>query len=289
MSIRSFVDLPAFWAKPEIVHGLGPVLGKLGSLEVRLATSDKEIKKAQRLRYEVFYEEMQAVPDMRTRMTRRDKDRFDAICDHLLVLDHASLTPKGNPKIVGTYRLLRGEVASAQGGFYTSNEFDIGPALARHPNSRLLELGRSCVLKPYRNKRTVELLWHGIWAYVLHHKIDVLFGCASFETTNPSALAVPMRFLRTEARLDGDWNVRAANNRAAVIPPVETYEPKRALAALPPLIKGYLRLGAKFSADAVIDHAFGTTDVLVVLEVAAIESRYVQHFGADATRYAFAA
>jgi L-ornithine Nalpha-acyltransferase len=286
MSLRSLIDLATFRPKPTEQLELGPVLGRLGALEVRLAVTNKEIRKAQRLRYQVFYEEMAAVPDAAARLTRRDKDRFDKICDHLLVLDHDTLTAKGKPAVIGTYRLLRGEIASRHGGFYTSSEFDLGPAIARHPNSRLLELGRSCVLRPYRNKRTVELLWHGIWAYVLHHKIDVMFGCASFETTDPSALASPLRFLNRNAVLTGDWETNALPGRAAQIAAVADENDKRALAALPPLIKGYLRLGARFSRDAVIDRAFGTTDVLVVLEVTAIQGRYIQHFGVDATRYA---
>src|SRR5690606_30028622 len=103
---------------------------------------------------------------------RRDIDAYDALCDHLLVIDHGV-----KAKVVGTYRLLRQEVADRHRGFYTAGEYDIAPLLRSHPDLRFLELGRSCVLKPYRNKRTVELLWHGIWTYVLHHRIDVMIGC----------------------------------------------------------------------------------------------------------------
>ena len=87
--------------------------------------------------------------------------------------------------MVGTYRLLRQDRAEAHFGFYSSGEYDLAPLLERHPGKRFLELGRSCVLKPYRTKRTVELLWHGIWTYVLHHRIDAMLGCASLEGTDP--------------------------------------------------------------------------------------------------------
>ena len=142
-------------------------LGRIGSLEVRLATTSSEIRRAQKLRWNVFYREMSAVPVGALRFFRRDVDRFDAICDHLIVVDHErmELSRMGRlrPAIVGTYRLLRGDVAERHGGFYSASEFDLSGLLARHQGARFLELGRSCVEKPYRNKRTVELLWHGIW------------------------------------------------------------------------------------------------------------------------------
>lgn len=264
-----------------------PVLGRLGSLEVRLATKAREVREAQRLRYKVFYGEMSAVADAGAALTRRDADRFDAICDHLLVLDHA--TPgAGKPKVVGTYRLLRQEVAERHFGFYTQSEFDVAPLIAAHPQARFLELGRSCVLKPYRNKRTVELLWHGIWAYVLHHRIDVMIGCASLEGVDPDALALPLSFLHHHARAPEKWSARAAAKRYVPMDrlPKEAIDLKVALQALPPLVKGYLRLGATFGEGAVVDRHFGTTDVLVILPVSAINPRYIDHFGPSANRHA---
>jgi L-ornithine Nalpha-acyltransferase len=272
----------AFMRRPDYDATL--TLGRIGALEVRLAGTKKDIKKAQRLRYTVFCEEMSAVPDLVSRLKRRDIDAFDAICDHLLVIDHA----EKKPKVVGTYRLLRQDVAAHHGGFYTANEFDIGPMLAAHPGAKFLELGRSCVAKPYRDKRTVELLWHGIWAYVKRHRIDVMFGCASFEGTDPDALALPLSFLHQHARATGNFNARALPRRAVPMNrlPEDQINAKLALQALPPLIKGYLRLGATIGEGAVIDHQFGTTDVLVILPVAAINPRYIDYYGADATRHA---
>lgn len=263
----------------------GRSLGRIGNLEVRLARKKSEIRRAQRLRFKVFYEEMSAVPSGLAALSRRDADGYDAICDHLLVLDH---TPpkrkkpfaKPRPKVVGTYRLLRSDVAGRHAGFYSEGEYDLAPLLAAQGHRRILELGRSCVLKPYRSKRTVELLWQGIYAYVLHHRIDALIGCASLEGTDPDRLALPLAFLHHHARAPEGWRVRPLPERAVAMDrlPKEAVDPKAALQALPPLIKGYLRLGATFGEGAVIDRQFGTTDVFVTLPVEVIGARYRGHF-----------
>ena len=160
------------------------------------ATTKKEIRKAQRLRYKVFYEEGGAKADRTASLIRRDICPYDAACDHLLVIDHAAVNRFGKPKpkVVGTYRLLRQDGAEAHHGFYSAQEYEIAPLLARHGGKRFLELGRSCVLAPYRSKRTLELLWRGIWAYTKHHKIDALFGCASLEGTNALAHVASLKF-----------------------------------------------------------------------------------------------
>jgi putative hemolysin len=267
-------------------------LGRIGSLEVRLARTPAEVRAAQALRYKVFYGEMQASADPRTLIRRRDADAFDRICDHLLVLDHDDIEirpfRKARPRIVGTYRLLRQSVAERHKGFYTAGEFAIEPLLARHAGLDFLELGRSCVMKQYRSKRTVELLWQGIWAYVLNHGIDAMIGCASFEGTDPDALALPLSFLHHHASADPDWMVEARPERHVSMNrlPIEAVDMRSALSFMPPLIKGYLRLGAMVGRGAVIDRPFGTTDVMIVLPVDRIGERYIRYYGADAGRYA---
>jgi putative hemolysin len=263
-------------------------LGRLGELEVRLAASIMEVRRAQALRYRVFYEEMSAVPDLHARQMRRDVDRFDRYCDHLLVLDHARKRFGFPPDIVGTYRLLRQDVAERNGGFYGEGEFDLAPLLARKSALRFLELGRSCVLPEYRNKRTLELLWHGIWVYVLRHGLDVMIGCGSLTGTEPEQLALPLSFLHHSHRAPPEWSVAARDDRRIEMRrmPASAIDARAALRALPPLIKGYLRLGAFVGDGAVIDWQFGTTDVAIVLPVAGIARRYVGHYGADAGRYA---
>jgi L-ornithine Nalpha-acyltransferase len=267
-----------------------PPLGRLGGLEVRLAQSAAEIRRAQALRYRVFYREMSAVADRRTLILRREADPFDLICDHLLVIDRTRPRSRFRnlPEVVGTYRLLRQEVAVRNGGFYTEGAFDLTGLLERQAGLRFLELGRSCVLAPYRTKRTLELLWHGVWSYALQHGSDVMIGCASFEGTDPDEIAAALSFLHHHARAPDGWDVRARGpdrvemNRL----PASQLDAKAALRMLPPLIKGYLRLGAYVGDGAVVDGQFGTVDVCIILPVAQIRSRYLNHFGADASRYA---
>ncbi|GGF76782.1 hypothetical protein GCM10007301_40820 [Azorhizobium oxalatiphilum] len=267
------------------------VLGRIGALEVRLARTARDVRRAQRLRYKVFYEEMSAIADTPSRLARRDFDAFDAVCEHILVLDHDAgkmVLGRRKPKVVGTYRLLRQEVANRHGGFYSQSEFDVNGLVDRHPTLKFLELGRSCVLKPYRNKRTVELLWHGIWTYVLRNRIDAMLGCASLEGTDPDKLALPLSFLHHNALAPEAWRTRALPSRYVEMNRMakEDINPKAALLSLPPLVKGYLRLGGYVGEGAVTDHQFGTTDVLVILPVSVISPRYVEHFGPSANRHA---
>jgi L-ornithine Nalpha-acyltransferase len=263
-------------------------LGRLGALEVRLARTATEVRWAQKLRYDVFYREMSAVADTAVALARRDIDLFDAICDHLLVIDHPAAPPRKAPAIVGTCRLLRQDIAERTGGFYSAAEFDVGALVARRNDLKFLELGRSCVLPPYRNKRTVELLWHGIWSYVLQHRFDVMIGCASLDGTDPDQLALPLSFLHHYARAPDEWRTAALPARYVELDrmPKDMIAPKAALQLLPPLVKGYLRLGAFVGDGAVIDRQFGTTDVLIILPVSAIKARYLAHFGPAADRHA---
>jgi putative hemolysin len=277
-TLQAYGGLRAWAARP---HRPSQSLGRIGSLEVRLAQTAAEVRQAQKLRYRIFYEEGSAIPNSGRLFARRDVDSYDAICEHLLVLDHAAPdNHPGKPAVVGTYRLLRQAVADQYGGFYTSREFDIGGLVARHGNLQFLELGRSCVLAPYRNKGTVELLWHGIHGYILANRIDVMIGCASLEGTDPKQLALPLSFLHHYARTPEIWRARALAERFVEMNRMskESIDPKLALRVLPPLIKGYLRLGAFVGDGAVVDHEFGTTDVLILMPMSAVKKRYVEHF-----------
>jgi L-ornithine Nalpha-acyltransferase len=262
------------------------VYGRIGDLDVRQARTRGDVKRAQRLRYNVFYEELSAIPDALAAMSRRDEDAYDPICDHLLVVDHAAVNKARRPwarqHVVGTYRVLRQEVAELNDGFYSQGEYDVAPLIERHPDCRFMELGRSCVLAPYRNKRTVELLWQGIWTYAREHGVQVMIGCASFEGTDPRQHAMALSFLHHFARAPEKWRVKAHDEFGVDMNMMAAgdIDQRAALRALPPLIKGYLRVGARIGDGAVVDHQFGTTDVFVVLPVESIESRYFAHFGA---------
>jgi L-ornithine Nalpha-acyltransferase len=261
---------------------LDETIGRLGALEVRLARDKKEIRKAQRLRYDVFYTEGGALPSPKIAFTRRDVDRFDKFCDHLIVIDHAWKTARGKtkPKIVGVYRLLRGDMAEKAGAFYSASEYDLAPLLARNAGARILELGRSCVLASHRSKRVIELLWRGLLAYIRAHRIDVLIGCASFPGTSAAAHADALSYLAHYAGAEKEWSARAHSDLYVpmAIVPKEQLEPKKAREALSPLIKGYLRLGARFGDGAVVDRKFNTTDVFVVMPIKEIGSRYIDYF-----------
>jgi putative hemolysin len=255
-------------------------LGRLGALEVRLAATADEVRQAQKLRYRVFYKEGSAVVSAAKLLARRDVDSFDTVCDHLLVIDHAAHDRRGRPMVVGTYRLLRQDIAQQHGGFYSAGEFDIDGLLAQQAGLRFLELGRSCVLPRYRNKRTVELLWHGIGAYLLEHRLDVMIGCASLDGTDADRLALPLSYLHHFARAPESWRARALPQLHVEMNrlPKQAIDPAAALRELPPLVKGYLRLGAFVGDGAVIDRQFRTIDVLIILPVAAIKARYIHHF-----------
>jgi len=259
-----------------------PVLAASGVLEVRLAETDLEVEAAQRLRYRVFYEEMSAVPSPEMREARRDFDHFDDVCDHLLVVDRSVLDDEGQPVVVGTYRLMRDVDAARAGGFYTQSEYDISSMLKGvPPGTKLLELGRSCVLKEYRARPgAMQLLWRGLMVYNARFAIDVMFGCASFATIDPKSVALPLSYLYHFHQAPPELHVKA-NPQLYVdmnLMPKDAIDPKEALRALPPLIKGYVRAGAYIGDGAVIDKQFGTTDVFIYFPVSKLDDRYRSRF-----------
>ncbi len=266
--------------------GTTAILGRIGSLEVRLAEGDAEIGAAQTLRYRVFHEELGACGEARFGLTTRDEDWIDAICDHLIVVDR-TVDGRGE-KVVGTYRLLLHHRAMAAGGFYSDGEFELSELVNRHPGKQFLELGRSCVLRQYRSRRVVELLWQGIWAYCRRHGVDVMAGCASFPGTIPASHALALAYLHHNCRASDDWQVEALPSRHVSMDmmPAEAIDARPAIAAMPPLVKGYLRLGGKVGDGCVIDKQFNTIDVLIVLSCEWISKRYLNHYGQEATRYA---
>lgn len=259
-----------------------PSYVRQGSIEVRLARSFREIKAAQKLRYTIFYEEMSAKPDWRMRVAKRDIDPYDAVCDHLLVIDHSR--PRGK-QIVGTYRLLRQEVAQAHSGFYSESEFDLtnilGPDFReKMKGGQLLELGRSCVHPDYRANATINMLWKGIAEYLKAHNIVYMFGCASFEGTDPAAFKEAFAYLHHNHLVPQDFSVSALKGRYVPLDTMaaEDVDNRKARRLLPPLVKGYLRIGCFVGDGAVVDEQFGTTDVFVLLPVEKIAARYSKHY-----------
>ena len=249
---------------------------RAGALGVRIAATEAEIDAAQALRYRVFFEEMGATPDPLARADHRDRDGYDPVADHLLVLDHA--IGSGPEGIVGTYRLIQADAAAKVGQFYTAGEYDIEP-ITSFPG-RVLELGRSCVDRHYRGRAVMQLLWRGIAAYVSRNGIDVMFGCASLGGTDPDALAAELTYL-------GAYHLAPPGVRPPARPAryvdmhrldLAGVDPKRMQARLPPLIKGYLRLGGFVGDGAVIDHEFNTIDVAVVVKTDLVTTKYFRHY-----------
>ena len=257
-------------------------LGRLGSLEVRLARSVDEVKRAQKLRYRVFYEEMSAVANVRAMMSGRDRDTYDAFCDHLLVFDHES----GTPEIIGTYRLLRQEVAKRRKGFYSAGEFEVDRLIARHGDRSFLELGRSCVLKPYRFKDgRASLARHLELCPPARHRRDI--GCASLEGTDTASS-------RPSSRSSTPWRRRPTSGACrrspdTACPSAASNRRRRGVADRPQPAAAHQglspprRLCLRGSGDRL---AVRDDRCLLVLPLERISSRYINYCGADATRHA---
>ncbi|MDR3538904.1 MAG: GNAT family N-acetyltransferase [Acetobacteraceae bacterium] len=249
---------------------------RAGTLGVRLAIGAQEIDAVQALRYRVFYQEMGASPSAEAAASARDQDAFDAVADHLIVVDHA--IGSGPDSIVATYRLVQADAAAKLGGFYSADEYDISNL--EHFQGRILELGRSCVDAGYRGRAAMQMLWRGIAAYIFHHRIDLMFGCASLPGIDPDAIALELSYLYYNHLAPPAIRPRALPHRYIEMRRIdpEAIDPRRALGLLPPLIKGYLRLGGFVGDGAVIDAQFNTTDVAVVVKTDLVTDKYYRHY-----------
>ena len=248
-----------------------------GNLGVRVATDPDTIAAAQALRYQVFYDERGATASETTARDRLDIDAFDVVADHLVVADHAD-DEAGPGRVVATYRLIRASAAAKVGRFYSADEYDISTVL--HCPGEVMELGRSCVHPAYRGRAAMQLLWRGIAAYVFLHGIDVMFGCASLPGTDPDAVATELTYLYQYHLAPPAIRPRALPHRYVDMRRrgPETIDPRRAIALLPPLIKGYLRLGGFVGDGAVIDTQFNTIDVAVIVKTDLVTEKYYRHF-----------
>jgi putative hemolysin len=192
------------------------------------------------------------------------------------VVDHA-IGP-GPEGVVATYRLIRSSAAARLGRFYSADEYDIGP-IETFPGE-VMELGRSCVHPQYRGRMAMQLLWRGIAAYVALHRIDLMFGCASLPGTDPDALAMELTYLYHDHLAPAAIRPRALPHRYVEMRRMDPalLDSRHALNQLPPLIKGYLRLGGFVGDGAVIDAQFNTTDVAVVVKTDLVTAKYLRHY-----------
>ena len=263
----------------------GATAGEASRLAVGLARNAADLAAVQRLRWRVFVEEMGARPvgPAAELAAGLEADPLDAVCDHLLVTDEAA---SGETEVVGTYRLLRESVARHHGGFYSAGEFDLSAlaAMTRGRPGELLELGRSCVLPAYRTSQTIALLWRGIAQYLAKHRIACMFGCASFPGTDPRRHAAGLSYLAHHHLAPVDQRPRALPGAGIPLAQLDegTYDARRAVLGLPPLVKGYIRAGATFGDGAFVDHDFRTIDVCVLLPVDRLSQRYAARFNVAA-------
>lgn len=237
---------------------------------VRLAESEADLRAAQRLRYDVFVDELGGGGAMVDHENRLERDRFDPFFDHLILRDEARVA---GDRVVGVYRLLRGDQAGRIGQFYSEDEYDL--SVLKSSGRRLLELGRSCLHRDYRGGMAMFHLWNSLAAYVADHKVEILFGVASFHGTDPDALAAPLSLLHHGHLAPPDLRVRARPDHFAAMDRIaaDALDRKAAVLEIPALIKAYLRLGGFVGEGAWIDRAFNTTDVCLILDTARMSDR----------------
>lgn len=239
--------------------------------QVRLATSEADLRAAQRLRYQVFVRELGGDGPLVDHAAGIERDEFDAVTDHLLLIDN-NRAEVGLDHVVGAYRLLRSDSAAAFGRFYCDGEYDL--SALRATGRRLLELGRSCVHADYRGGAAMLLLWNGLADYVLRHKVEILFGVASFHGTDPEALREPLSWLYHHHLAPAELRVTSRHAQPMDLMARDQLSRASAMAAMPALIKAYLRLGGFVGEGAFIDRAFNTTDVCLVMDTIAMSSRH---------------
>jgi putative hemolysin len=232
-------------------------------LTFSLARGVAEVAEAQRIRYKVFAEEMGAkLPSANLGL---DIDRFDDFCDHLLVRDH------GNDKVVGTYRILPPEQARNAGGYYSETEFDLSRLM--HLRDRMMEVGRSCVHPDYRDGATITQLWSGLADYIGKNGHEYMIGCASISMADGGHYAASV--------YNKVHKLHGAPAEYRVFPhcrlPLESLN-RELDVIIPPLIKGYLRLGAYVAGEPAWDPDFNCADLFILMPVSRMNARYAKHF-----------
>lgn len=243
-----------------------------GNLSTRLASGAADLRAAQALRYRVFVEELGGSGPLVDHAAQLERDAFDPYFDHLLLLDLSQ-----GEEIVGVYRLLPSDRLSRAGQFYCHDEFDL--TLLLSSGRRLLELGRSCVDPRYRGGVAMLVMWQALAEYALARQVEILFGAASFHGTDLGALAQPLSWLHHNHLAAPELRVRARPCQLDHIIPQDQIDERAARAAIPPLIRGYLRLGASIGQGAFVDHSFNTTDVCIILDAARLSKHALSLIG----------
>ena len=223
------------------------------------------INKVKELRQKSFFKN--------SKKNKPDSDEYDKFCDHLVVIDKSV----ADDFVVGTYRLLLKPKFLARQRFCSESEFDISKLLDGN-KSTLLEAGRSCVHEQYRDGRIIRLLWRGLATYIVNNRVDLIFGCASFPSSNYKLFIKQLSYLyhyhktpktlstSPVKKLEANFNIMHKNK----------IDIEQEFRNLPPLIKAYIRVGAWIGPGAIVDLKFNTTDVLIVLNSKKILKKYAQ-------------
>lgn len=236
---------------------------KAPRLTLSFAQNAQEVREAQRLRHQIFSEEMGA--RLSSTEPGVDKDLFDPYCEHLLVRDNDTGV------IVGTYRLLNPKMAQRAGAYYAEAEFDL--TRLSHLHEGMVEVGRSCVHPDYRSGAAIGLLWSGVTQYMQQMDYKYLIGCASISMQDGGHAAASIyRRLSQEHMSPREWRVFPRNRL-----PLESLN-STLNASLPPLIKGYMRLGCFICGEPTWDPDFNTADLFLLLPLSLMNKRYARHF-----------
>lgn len=252
------------------------MLSDAAQFTVRLAETDADLRAAQRLRYDVFVEELGGNGPLVDHEARLERDRFDPYYDHLLLVDEAR-----DGEIVGVYRLLRDDQAARAGQFYSENEYDL--SVLKRSGRKCMELGRSCLARDYRGGAAMYHLWNGLARYVAEHEVEILFGVASFHGIDAQALAQPLSLLHHRHLAPESLRVRALETsyQSMNLLPETEIDRRAAMLEVPALIKAYLRLGGFVGEGAYVDYAFNTIDVCLVMDTARLSERQKNIYSRD--------
>lgn len=241
--------------------------------ETRIATDQADFLAAQRLRYRVFVEELGGDGPLVDHDARLERDEFDAVVDHLVLVDKRRSAAQLD-HVVGVYRLLPGERAAEFGRFYSDSEYDLDPL--RHSGRSTLELGRSCMDADFRGGSGMFLLWNALSEYVLTREIQILFGVASFHGVDVAPLAQSLSWLHHNHLAPASIRPKARDVgfQSMDLIAADQLDRREAMVAMPPLIKAYLRIGGSIGEGAFLDREFNTTDVFLMVDTAAMSQKH---------------
>jgi len=241
---------------------------------VKLAKNHEEVEMAQRLRYEVFNMEQKRGLKSAEKYGI-DFDEFDEYCLHLLALEKVS------GKIVGTYRAHMGHIADSVKGFYSSREFEIH-GLYKIAD-KCIELGRTCVSPEYRSGAVIALLWSAITELLVRANLIYMLGCVSLDETDPVKGWALYEYIARKYSVCQDFFAIPRPGFKLEKPPDNEIEKILADEStlrknIPPIFKGYLRLGGHICGYPALDKEFGTIDFFILVDIRKVPERYKHHF-----------